>query len=732
MVLLAGAAWGQVTAPSITLVSSAPSGACSINLPDQQVITTGTLYSCQNGTWAQIGSGGGGSGTVTSVTGTANQIDVATGTTTPVISIDPVLQLPGTLAGSSATFTGTMSAASYASSPAGGVGGGLAGPEGTVPATIGEITIPQAAYDGCYFDSTLHGEKCSWNNASFLPIPLLTGTMTSGHAVSVNATTNLLQDAGFLSSNIVRKDTTNAGTAAMTLDISASTVGDAFKVPVVAGFAAGASGSVGFNSTTNNYKVYANGADAIVGAFSTAPTNNHCVKATVAGGNVILADSGGACGGSGNTYNGSGITVYSGSALTITGTQYIPFGGGAIPSSTEANVQTKIGVVATIANLCASIPALAGGGNVVFTLRANGGAVGTPGNVTVTVNSSTGVCDTTNSYTTSANDLLDLSMVTTGTVGAALNLQVDAQVGTGGITGSGTNSQLAYWNGSTGLGSMADFTFSGHTISMGTGGLLNLTAATGSDTFRTQVKSGFTSGATGSFGEDSATGSYHAYIAGADAILAGFASAPAGSKLVQTSGTTGLQVETTALPNNTTTNTQTAGDNSTKVATTAYADQTGFPIYNTAQTGVSMTSGTGTITGICSSGVCTMASSGLTAGTYKLQVQIVQTTTGNGGTCTTGTVKFEYGYKDADTGVTYSNTSGGILLFGTISGLTLTQNVVMTNGGNSGATNFVSYPISFRAATGVAITYTIQQTAASNCTTPPVFAVRPSLYYLGF
>jgi len=42
-------------------------------------------------------SGGGGAGTVTSVSGTANQIDVATGTTTPVISLDPAITLPGTI-----------------------------------------------------------------------------------------------------------------------------------------------------------------------------------------------------------------------------------------------------------------------------------------------------------------------------------------------------------------------------------------------------------------------------------------------------------------------------------------------------------------------------------------------------------------------------------------------------------------------------------------------------------
>jgi len=56
------------------------------------------------------GSGGGGSGTVTNVSGTANQVDVATGTTTPVISLDSAITLPGSLtapSGGSVTFSGT-------------------------------------------------------------------------------------------------------------------------------------------------------------------------------------------------------------------------------------------------------------------------------------------------------------------------------------------------------------------------------------------------------------------------------------------------------------------------------------------------------------------------------------------------------------------------------------------------------------------------------------------------
>ena len=44
--------------PSIILVSTAPTGSCATGLPNQQVITTGAMYSCQNGTWGAIGGGG--------------------------------------------------------------------------------------------------------------------------------------------------------------------------------------------------------------------------------------------------------------------------------------------------------------------------------------------------------------------------------------------------------------------------------------------------------------------------------------------------------------------------------------------------------------------------------------------------------------------------------------------------------------------------------------------------
>ena len=62
---IAGVGYGQVSNPSIISVSTAPSGSCSAGLPNQQVVSTGTQYSCQNvtgsiGTWAALAGGGGG------------------------------------------------------------------------------------------------------------------------------------------------------------------------------------------------------------------------------------------------------------------------------------------------------------------------------------------------------------------------------------------------------------------------------------------------------------------------------------------------------------------------------------------------------------------------------------------------------------------------------------------------------------------------------------------------
>jgi hypothetical protein len=60
LLLFAAALHAQVSSPSIILVSTAPSGACSEGLPNRQVASTGVQYSCQNGTWGTVGTGAGG------------------------------------------------------------------------------------------------------------------------------------------------------------------------------------------------------------------------------------------------------------------------------------------------------------------------------------------------------------------------------------------------------------------------------------------------------------------------------------------------------------------------------------------------------------------------------------------------------------------------------------------------------------------------------------------------
>ena len=72
----------------------------------------------------------------------------------------------------------------------GGVGGTLNLPEGTTQSA-------SANNDICYADSALHGIKCSFNNASFLPMVLSAVSVTSADAPSYNGTGGgLLQDSG--------------------------------------------------------------------------------------------------------------------------------------------------------------------------------------------------------------------------------------------------------------------------------------------------------------------------------------------------------------------------------------------------------------------------------------------------------------------------------------------------------------------------------------------------------
>lgn len=153
------------------------------------------------------------------------------------------------------------------------------------------------------------------------------------------------------------------------------------------------------------------------------------------------------------------------------------------------------------------------------------------------------------------------------------------------------------------------------------------------------------------------------------------------------------------------------------------------PIFSTPVTGTSMvTAGVNTVL----VGPVSMVTPGAN-GTYRFIVQLIQTTPGSGGACAAGTVQAQLAYKDADTGVTFALTANQThIQFTGMSIATSTGPVQMTSTGNGNANIWTSTPREFRAASGVAIQYQFTEGTNSNCTTPPVFAVRPALYYMGY
>jgi hypothetical protein len=90
-------ALGQASNPQYVYTPTNPNGlACTYLSVAYQYL--GNIYTCSNGsTYTQ--QTGAGTGGVSSVSGTANQIDVATPTSTPALSIDPTFQFPGTASG---------------------------------------------------------------------------------------------------------------------------------------------------------------------------------------------------------------------------------------------------------------------------------------------------------------------------------------------------------------------------------------------------------------------------------------------------------------------------------------------------------------------------------------------------------------------------------------------------------------------------------------------------------
>src|SRR5579871_596071 len=185
----------------------------------------------------------------------------------------------------------------------------------------------------------------------------------------------------------------------------------------------------------------------------------------------------------GGSGGGGGITMYSGSGITVAaGTYYIPVGGGASPSATEANVDIDSPASATITNMFVQINVALGTGNTgVFTFRKNGASQSVT--CTISGSSATSCSDTTHSFAVSQGDLLTVQLVTTGTIVVTPNILIAAQFGnitqTGTVNNCATAGSIAYYS-STGTAVNcigADFTFGSDTIAAGASGKLDMSAA---------------------------------------------------------------------------------------------------------------------------------------------------------------------------------------------------------------------------------------------------------------
>ena len=192
----------------------------------------------------------------------------------------------------------------------------LSGP-GYAPAISAPGANPSSGTGACWLDSTNLNSEClnSAGNTSHTVFGLTSAahlwvnSMAGGVlGTSQPASTDLSDTA-----NLVRNNSVNTATAAMTLDLSASTVANAVKVPAQAGSTCSAAGCQTEDTTAAMYHNYTNGVDSDVMTVAQSDiagiNNNDCAKLFKSGNVVTIKTNGAACGaGGGGT---AGATLFS-------------------------------------------------------------------------------------------------------------------------------------------------------------------------------------------------------------------------------------------------------------------------------------------------------------------------------------------------------------------------------------------------------------------------------------
>jgi hypothetical protein len=291
--------------------------------------------------------------------------------------------------------------------------------------------------------------------------------------------------------------------------------------------------------------------------------------------------------------------------------------------------------------------------------------------------------------------------------------------------------------------------------STGTGNILRVTTASGSAAAPLQVSAhgtaGFTVDATGNL---NLTGTAKlvlpnivskCLVTDASGNVIGTAglclTAPSTTNLLAGDGAGGIansaiapgNVATTtnaiALMNGTTATTQPAGDNSTKLATTAYVDRTAYANVFT-QPGLLNTTGTIPITGPgCSSNTCTMVTPGAD-GTYRFIYQAATTTSATGACSSGGSVDIRLSYQDPDTGTSFSS---ALVSARAINGTSLVQHLTLGFTAPPPIANIFYGFFEFRAKQSVPVTLDIFQAAGTAaCTAAPAYTIRTVLVALPY
>jgi hypothetical protein len=259
--------------------------------------------------------------------------------------------------------------------------------------TFNETTAPSASStnDICYGDSTLHGLKCSYNNGSFLPLPLSTGTITSG---------GLTYDSGSSGSLIASSPDftisshTLTGGASGILDMTAGTL----KIPSSAGCTSNGTSSICYDTTNKNTHQPVNGADALSVGEASAITANIIPKS---GSSTIalmtpslLSDNGTAL-----SYTGTGGGDFTAGTLTVGAAAAIctPGTGGGLCMTEGTAATPAAGQDILIANVFYHTPMVSTNGGSFYGVQINQ-LVTETANYTASVNDSAILC--TGTFTT--------------------------------------------------------------------------------------------------------------------------------------------------------------------------------------------------------------------------------------------------------------------------------------------------------------------------------------------